>query len=176
LEAIMSTVMSRPFSRAAGGERTRNYMGARFTFLADAADTGGGYSLMEVAAWPGGEPPPHIHTGEDEAFYVLDGTWTFRCGGTTTEAGPGTLMFMPRGLVHGFTAHDESCRALVIMSPAGLESAFMELSDAMPADMTRPPRAVGPPSPAHLERIGRHGVSFSPGAGSSGPTPASPHT
>src|SRR5688500_8912807 len=71
----MPTVLSRPFSRAAGGDRTRNYRGGHFTFLADAADTGGGCSLMEVTAWPGGEPPPHIHTREDEAFYVLDGTW-----------------------------------------------------------------------------------------------------
>jgi quercetin dioxygenase-like cupin family protein len=172
----MPTVLSRPFSRAAGGDRIRNYLGARFTFLADAADTGGGYSLMEVTAWPGGEPPPHIHTREDEAFYVLDGTWTFRCGGTITEAGPGTFMFMPRGLMHGFTAHDESCRALVIMTPAGLEEAFRELSDEMPPGMALPPRPLGPPSTAHLEGLGRRGVVFPPGPGNLDPASASPVT
>jgi quercetin dioxygenase-like cupin family protein len=48
----------------------------RFSFLADATDTGGGYSIIEVQAWPGMGPPPHIHS-EDEAFYILDGAWTF---------------------------------------------------------------------------------------------------
>ena len=29
---------------------------------------------------PKGGPPPHIHPNEDETFYVLEGTPTFRLG------------------------------------------------------------------------------------------------
>jgi quercetin dioxygenase-like cupin family protein len=148
-----------PFTRRSGGEHTRSYLGLPFTFLADAADTGGALSVMEVTARPGAEPPPHTHTAEDETFYILDGAWTFRCGTTTTDAGPGTLMFLPRGLIHGFTAHTDACRALVIMSPGGLEATFHELSDATTAGGP-PPRPR--PIPHVLAAFAARGVQFSP--------------
>ncbi|MDN5859957.1 MAG: hypothetical protein L0H84_15185, partial [Pseudonocardia sp.] len=74
----MTTSTLKPFSRGPTGAHVRSYQGLRFGFLADAADTGGAYSLMEVTALPGAEPPPHMHNAEDEAFYILDGAWTFR--------------------------------------------------------------------------------------------------
>lgn len=159
----MTTQTLSHFSRGNRGAHIRNSQGVRFSFLADAADTGGAYSVMEVTARPGAEPPPHIHTGEDEAFYILDGAWTFRCGQTPTEAGPGTLLFLPRGLMHGFTAHTDACRALVILSPGGLEVAFRELSEPMPAGQAEPPPSAEPPSIALLlETFGRHGVQVPP--------------
>jgi quercetin dioxygenase-like cupin family protein len=157
----MATRSLTQFSRGQDGAHIRNYQGARFGFLADAADTGGAYSLMEVTARPGAEPPPHVHTGEDEAFYILDGAWTFRCGPTITDAGPGTLLFLPRGLMHGFTAHTDVCRALVIMSPGGLEATFREFSEPMLAETAEPPPPVGPPPVARLlEAFRGRGVQF----------------
>jgi quercetin dioxygenase-like cupin family protein len=161
LEAAMTVATLKHVRRGPTGEHVRSYLGLRFSFLAEAADTGGAYSLMEVQARPGMEPPQHIHTREDEAFYILDGAWTFRCGEDISEANPGTLVFLPRGLVHGFTAHDESCRALVILSPAGLEAAFRELSQPLPPGMAQPVLPAEPP-PVELDPFVRHGVRFLP--------------
>lgn len=159
----MTTPTLSQFVRGHSGAHVRNYRGLRFGFLADAADTGGAYSLMEVTARPGAEPPPHVHTGEDEAFYILDGAWTFRCGETLTDADPGTLLFLPRGLMHGFTAHTDACRALVIMSPGGLEAAFRELSEPMPPGLTEPPAPAGPPDVERLlATFGSYGVQIPP--------------
>jgi quercetin dioxygenase-like cupin family protein len=161
LEAAMTVATLKHVRRGPTGEHVRSYLGLRFSFLAEAADTGGAYSLMEVQARPGMEPPPHMHTGEDEAFYILGGVWTFHCGHAVSEAGPGTLVFLPRGLVHGFTAHDELCRALVLMSPGGLEAGFRELSAPLPSGAVH----AGPPAESRdvehvLDTFHRRGVQF----------------
>ena len=37
-------------------------------------DTRGGFSVLDHRCPAGYAPPPHIHRGTDEAFYVLDGS------------------------------------------------------------------------------------------------------
>jgi hypothetical protein len=50
-------------------------------------------------------------------------------GDEVVEAGPGTLVFKPRNQWHTFwNAGDEPCRILEIISPAGFERFFHELS------------------------------------------------
>jgi len=49
------------------------YMGMLLTNLAESKDTNGAFFLMEATAAPGTEPPPHVHTREDELFYLLEG-------------------------------------------------------------------------------------------------------
>ena len=51
--------------------------GILWTMLADAADTGGRWSMMEQLLPKGSGPPPHKHLWSDETFYILDGTITF---------------------------------------------------------------------------------------------------
>jgi quercetin dioxygenase-like cupin family protein len=147
----MPTTTLRHFERAPGGTHTRDFLGIRVTFLADSAGTGGAYSLMEATLRPGDEPPPHVHTAEDEAYYILDGRLTFRCGKAVTDAGPGSLVFLPRGLLHTFAVRAEPARVLVIISPGGLDGALRELCGPMP-----------PPYKHVLDTFGRHGVRFQP--------------
>lgn len=147
----MPTTTLRHFQRAPGGAHTRDFLGIRVTFLADSAGTAGAYSLMEATLRPGDEPPPHVHTAEDEAYYILDGRLTFRCGTTVTHAGPGALVFLPRGLLHTFTVRAEPARVLVIISPGGLDAALRELCGPTP-----------PPFEHVLDTFGRHGVRFPP--------------
>jgi len=47
--------------------------GMLLTNLAESKDTNGAFFLMEATAAPGTEPPPHVHTREDELFYLLQG-------------------------------------------------------------------------------------------------------
>jgi gentisate 1,2-dioxygenase len=72
--------------------------------------------------------PLHRHTREDEYSYVIEGRMGALLGDDVLEAGPGDLVFKPRGEWHTFwNAGDEPCRILEIISPAGFERFFAEL-------------------------------------------------
>lgn len=73
-----STITNSGHSVAAGeGERIW-IVGDTMTFKATGESTGGSHVLLENVTAPGGGPPPHIHTREDEFWYVLDGTFEIR--------------------------------------------------------------------------------------------------
>src|SRR5687768_7091356 len=85
------------------GEGERIWIvGDTMTFKATGERTGGSLVLLENLTAPGGGPPPHVHTREDEFFYVLDGTFEIRIGDELHELGPGGFAFVPRGVVHNF--------------------------------------------------------------------------
>ena len=100
-------------------------------FMVDGETSGGDFSLVEhpmsaraLAA------PLHRHNREDEYSYVIEGRMGALLGDQVLEAGPGDLVFKPRGEWHTFwNAGDEPCRILEIISPAGFERFFGELVD-----------------------------------------------
>ena len=119
------------------------YSGWLLTFLATGQDTRGQFALMEQVARKANVPPPHIHHREDEMFYVLEGEMTFSVGDRTIKALPGTMVFLPRDVVHSFVIESEQVRILVLLTPAGLEGFFKECG--VPASsMTLPPPAETP--------------------------------
>ncbi len=94
------TTISRGYAVAAGeGERTW-IVADTMTFKATGESTGGSLVLLENLTAPGGGPPPHVHTREDEFFYVLDGTFEIRIGDALHPLGPGGFAYVPRGTVH----------------------------------------------------------------------------
>ena len=121
-------------------ERSVWYTGWLTTFLATGKETRGQIALLEQVTRKGNVPPPHIHHKEDETFYVLEGEMTFSVGDQTIRATPGTMVFLPRDVVHSFTIDSEEVRLLVLLAPAGLEDFFKELSVPAPS-MTLPPPA-----------------------------------
>src|SRR3954452_15581206 len=85
----------------AAGEGERIWIvGDTMTLKATAESTGGGVLLFEYLTAPGGGPPPHIHTREDEFWCVLDGTFEIRIGGEVHALGPGGFASAPRGTIH----------------------------------------------------------------------------
>src|SRR3712207_1001584 len=76
--------------------------GDHYTFLVTGEESGGAYFAMDALVPPGGGPPPHIHTREDETFYILEGEVEFLVGEELTVAGPGAFVNVPRGTVHRF--------------------------------------------------------------------------
>src|SRR5215210_2645739 len=83
------------------GERTW-IVGDTMTFKATGASTGGSLVLLENLTAPGGGPPPHIHSREDEFWYVLDGTFEIRIGDEVHAVEPGGFAYAPRGTLHSF--------------------------------------------------------------------------
>jgi quercetin dioxygenase-like cupin family protein len=114
------------------------WQGALMTLKAHHGSTGGALGLVEARFPAGFGPPLHVHHHEDEALYVLDGELRCRLGDQERTAGPGELVFGPRELPHTFKAGPGGARALVLITPAGLEQMFQE--GGVPAhDTTAPP-------------------------------------
>lgn len=151
----------RAFARGSGPETTRDYLGHLFTFLADAAGTGGAFAMIDATVRKGLEPPPHTHTHEDETYVILEGRWTFRAGTETISAGPGSLVFLPRGVQHSFSVEEDAARALILLNPPGLEEAFWAMSEPTDVRSGLPPRPEGPPPiPRILAVFGANGIEF----------------
>lgn len=88
--------------------------------------------------------PYHTHHREDESFYILEGEVAFICDGKWLKAGPGTFVYGPREIPHGFKVIGNSlAKLLVICTPGGFERFILE--QATP--ITEPP---APPDMAKL--------------------------
>ena len=104
-------------------------------FMIEGHDTGKRFALVEHTIAPGAlAAPMHKHSGEDEFTFVLEGTFAAVLGGREIVAGPGDLVFKPRGQWHTFwNPGDTPTRVLELISPAGLEQ-FFRLVDAPEAE------------------------------------------
>lgn len=135
----------------------------RFRWLATAASTEGRFSSVEITARKGGEPPAHTHGREDQAFYVIDGHVTFTVGEETIDGRPGSMVWAPRGVRHGFVIHSDTVRMLEMSTPGGLEGAFLEMSVDNPAGEVGP-APTGPPPAEAVEALvatfGRYDIEF----------------
>jgi quercetin dioxygenase-like cupin family protein len=142
------------------GEGTPIWFLNSLTFVKATADiTGGAYGLLESHIPPGFSPPMHVHHREDEAFWVLDGVFTFCCGRDRARAQPGCFIFLPRGIPHSFVVEgDTSGRLLTLLSPGGGERFFVEAGRPA-ARASLPPAA--PIDRDHLARVAhRFGIEL----------------
>jgi quercetin dioxygenase-like cupin family protein len=136
--------------RQPGEGRTVAVVGDVYRFLAVGEDTGGKYALWEAVVPPGGGPPPHVHSREEEGFYVLEGEITILVGDKRLVAGPGMFANMPVGSLHSFKNEtDRPARMLISVAPAGLEKMFFEVGQPVPAGATTAP----PPTKAEIEKM-----------------------
>src|SRR5919206_423076 len=112
-----------------GSEGFLGSIGVRFVI--DGPEAGERFSLVEHPMSPRALAAPlHLHTREDEYSFVLEGRMGALLGDEVVEAGPGDLVHKPRNQWHTFwNAGDEPCRILEIISPAGFEKFFQELTD-----------------------------------------------
>ena len=92
------TVVHRP----AGTGSATWAMGSLFEHLLSADESDGRLGVSLVTQPPGIATPLHRHTHEDEAFYVLDGTMTYRAGDDLFHLSAGDFIWLPRGLPHAF--------------------------------------------------------------------------
>ena len=103
--------------------------GDEYRYLATGDDTDGGYYLVEAIVPPGGGPPFHIQTREEEAFYILEGELSFYGDNGEIVASQGTYLNIPKGAKHRFRNNDDAtARMLFFFTPAGIEGLFDELA------------------------------------------------
>jgi quercetin dioxygenase-like cupin family protein len=120
--------------------------GVGVVFKVDGEDAGGALSIVEHPFAVGALVPPHVHHLEDEFSIVLEGEIGFRSNDQEVVLGPGGYIVKPRGEVHAmWNAGSVPARMIEVISPAGFEGFFRELTD-----MT----AVGTPDPAAIAALG----------------------
>ena len=108
-----------------------------YRFLATGEETNGKYALWEAIVLPGGGPPPHVHSREEEGFYVLDGEITFTIGDKRLVASAGMFANMPVGTPHSFKNESgKPAKMLISVAPAGLERMFFEVGVPLPEGST----------------------------------------
>ncbi len=130
-------------------------------FMIEGAQTGDNFALVEHPIEPRVlAAPMHTHRNEDEYTYVLEGEIGFQVGEEVRVARPGDLVFKPRGVPHAFwNAGDTPARALEIISPAGFERYFVEISPLLP------PNHAGPPDEEALGAVmARNGLEMDMGS------------
>ena len=101
--------------------------GPRATVLLAGEETRGAFALVETLEVRGAEPPRHIHYGEDEALYVLEGSLDVWLAGGWVEAPAGAGVFVPRGVEHAFLVATGRARVLSWVAPAGFEGFYREM-------------------------------------------------
>ena len=130
--------------------RTIAVVGDVYRFLATGEDTNGKYAVWEALVPPGGGPPPHVHSREEEGFYVLEGEITFTIKGEQIVATAGTFANMPVGTPHSFkNESDKPARMLISVAPAGLEKMFFEVGVPLPEGAT----TASPPTKDEIEKL-----------------------
>ena len=123
-------------------------------------DTGGGVDLIDHRVPPGYAPPKHVHRDADEVFYLIDGTLEVTCGDDAWHVEPGSVVFLPRGVPHGFVAgSDGPARTLLINAPAGFGDLVVELGTSAER-LQLPGEDVPMPDPARIGAVSeRYGIA-----------------
>ena len=133
-----------------GEGRTVAVVGDVYRFMATGDDTNGKYALFEALVGPGGGPPPHVHSREEEGFYVLEGEITFTINAERVVAKAGMFANMPVGTTHSFKNESEKpARMLISVAPSGLEEMFFEVGQPVPEGAQTAP----PPSKEEIEQL-----------------------
>ena len=147
--------------RPAGSGRAFWGPGDHYTFLVTGAESGGAYFAMEALVPPGGGPPRHIHTREDETFYLLQGNVEFLLGEQTVVAGPGAFVNVPRGSVHHFhNSSDAVVRMILTFAPAGIEKFFEETLERALDPQAPVPDNVDQVAARYAVAAPRYGIEF----------------
>ena len=157
-----------PGSRSKAAAIRHRPKGARYYFdvgvgsiCLSGADTGGAYSLLEMALAPGMGVPRHTHTREDEAYFVLAGELEVTVQDKVFVLQAGDTLMAPRDIPHQLrNSGGVENHYLLVFSPAGFDE-FLKAT-AVPA----PEHAVAPTVPPAIavanvhERAAQFGIRF----------------
>ena len=75
--------------------------------------------MWEAIVPPGSGPPPHIHSREEESFFVLEGEITIQVGDERFVAKAGTFANMPVGSLHSFKNETDKNARMIISDCTG---------------------------------------------------------
>lgn len=131
-----------------------NIVGEETLVKVSGQDSDGTLAFFHLVAPPMSGPPRHVHTREDELFYVLEGELVFELDGERHTVRASDTVYLRRGVVHAyqnFTTSD--ARLLIATTPGEFSGFFVELSAATPLG--------GLPAPDLLDAIStKYGITM----------------
>jgi mannose-6-phosphate isomerase-like protein (cupin superfamily) len=147
-------------------EATSDLAGRVDRYLIESADSGGLVALLEQILPPRAlAAPVHRHSREDEYSLVVEGRLGVFQDDDEVFAGPGDIVFKPRGHWHTFwNAGDGQLRILEVIAPGGIEELFRRLAGGEYDPATLPAMAAQYGGDVDFERtmplVERHGLVF----------------
>ena len=110
-----------------------NVVGELVHILVAGLDSTDQLSAFHLVAPPMTGPPLHVHSREDEWFYVLEGELVFEIDGVRHTVAAGGSVYLKRGVSHRYQNFtDRDARLLIATTPAGLDRFFVALDAITP--------------------------------------------
>ncbi|MBT8142040.1 MAG: cupin domain-containing protein [Gammaproteobacteria bacterium] len=129
----------------AGTSEEIPFPGHKSFLLSDSDSTPSNVAILELVLPPKTfGAPPHIHTKEDEHFYVLSGSVEFLNKDEVVSVGEGGLLVLPRGHLHGFwNITNKPAKLLLVVSPGEFASFFDTVVAQIRKENPDDPQKVG---------------------------------
>ena len=127
-----------------------HFLNNLFTAKVTGEESNGVLTAMEFVGPRDFGPPLHRHDVEDELFYVVEGEVWFSCGGAEGVYGPGSTVWLPKGLPHTFQIRSETARVFQISTPAQFERFVAALGRPTDAPTLPEPEEI---DPAHVAAV-----------------------
>ena len=165
LEAPLSTgyESAKPFFRPSGSAPAVYGPGDLYSLLITGKESNNVFFQFEAFVPEGGGPPPHIHSREDETFYVVSGNLEMFLGDKTYQAKAGDFVYIPRGTVHRFKNVGKGMAVqLVTFAPAGIEKFFQEVFPEVKDRKAAPPPVTEELIRKLNEAAPKYGLKFIP--------------
>lgn len=155
----MTDTATLPLARRSGTGPASWAMGSLFEHLLTGPESGGELGVSLVTQPPGVATPLHRHTYESEAFYLLEGTMTYRAGDEIHHLATGSFIYLPKGIPHAFRVTGTApVRMLALVVPGGLLALYDEVG--VPATEQRLPGTDGRPMPEEISRWNEIGPRY----------------
>ena len=139
-ESAIAARASKPIFRPTGTAPAVWGPGDLYSLLATGEETNSAFFQFEAIVPKGGGPPPHVHSREDETFYIVSGSLEVLLGDSIHRAKAGDFVYIPRGTVHRFkNVGGDTAVQLVTFVPGGFEGFFREVFPAVTDRSGAPP-------------------------------------
>ena len=162
-ETAIAARASKAIFRPAGTGHAVWGPGDLYTYLATGKETNNAFFQFEAVVPPGGGPPPHTHSREDESFYIVRGNLEIFIGDDTVQAKAGDFVFIPRGVAHRFkNVGNDTAVQLVTFVPSGMEHYFDEVFPVASDRNAAPPPTTDDLIRKVIEHAPKHGLEFLP--------------
>lgn len=142
------------------------FLGDLYTFKAVGKETEQAYALFEFQIQPNSGAPPHVHSREDEAFYIQAGEFEFQLDEEIVTATAGTFLHSPKGQRHSFqNVGEEPGRMLCWVTPAGIEKFFVEIGTPAQDKFAVSPPQEKPDLEKLTKAAAQYGIEIIPPSG-----------
>ena len=162
-ETAIAAHATKPVFRPTGTAPAVWGPGDLYSLLATGKETNNALFQFEAIVPKGGGPPPHVHSREDESFYVVSGSLEILLGDKTYQAKRGDFVYIPRGTVHSFkNVGGDTAVQLVTFVPAGIEGFFQEVFPKVTDRTAAPPPVTEELIRRMNEAAPKYGMKFVP--------------